>query len=183
VSCYGLEFCVWFWRRLSMQAAGFSVRMTDRAGLKLQKAELSDLHAIAGLFRLTRRICLPFLPQLHTLQEDIEFFREKIFPRHDLAIALMGGTIAGYSAVSPGWLEQLYVLPQCQGSGVGALLLARAKEGQAAFQLYVFQKNLRARRFYEKHGLRLVLLTDGAENEEREPDALYEWKAGAPHGG
>jgi putative acetyltransferase len=114
------------------------------------------LHAIAGLFRLTRRICLPFLPQLHTPQEDLEFFREKIFPRHDLTIALMGGTIAGYSAVSPGWLEQLYVLPQCQGSGVGALLLARAKEGQAAFQLYVFQKNLRARRFYEKHGLQLV---------------------------
>jgi hypothetical protein len=33
-----------------------------------------------------------------------------------------------------------------------------------------------ARSFYERRGLRLVELTDGAGNEEREPDALYEWR-------
>ena len=41
--------------------------------------------------------------------------------------------------------------------------------------LWVFQKNEGARRFYERHGFELVKLTDGAENMEREPDALYRW--------
>ena len=39
----------------------------------------------------------------------------------------------------------------------------------------MFQKNTGAIRFYERHGFRLVKLTDGADNMEREPDALYAW--------
>jgi hypothetical protein len=45
----------------------------------------------------------------------------------------------------------------------------------AGFTLWVFQQNERARRFYEARGLTLVKLTDGSGNEERTPDALYEW--------
>ena len=52
----------------------------------------------------------------------------------------------------------------------------RAKERRPnGFRLWVFQGNEGARRFYERQGLRLVELTDGSANEEREPDALYEW--------
>jgi hypothetical protein len=39
----------------------------------------------------------------------------------------------------------------------------------------VFQRNIRARRFYESRGFHLVEETDGAANEEREPDARYRW--------
>ena len=47
-------------------------------------------------------------------------------------------------------------------------------------RLWTFQRNQRARRFYERRGFRLVLLTDGADNEEKEPDALYEWRRPDP---
>ena len=53
----------------------------------------------------------------------------------------------------------------------------KAKELRpAGFRLWVFQRNDGARRFYERHGLTLVELTDGAGNEEREPDARYDWR-------
>ena len=42
----------------------------------------------------------------------------------------------------------------------------------------MFQKNDGARRFYERHGFRLVELTDGGSNMEKEPDARYEWLPG-----
>jgi len=41
--------------------------------------------------------------------------------------------------------------------------------------LFTFQRNARARAFYEAHGFRLVDLSDGARNEEGEPDARYDW--------
>ena len=73
-------------------------------------------------------------------------------------------------------LEKLYVDPEAQNRGVGTALLDEAKALRPeGFVLWVFQKNVRARRFYERHGFRLVKLTDGAENLEREPDALYQW--------
>ena len=43
-------------------------------------------------------------------------------------------------------------------------------------RLWVFQENVGARRFYERRGFRLVRETDGAGNEEKEPDALLEWR-------
>jgi hypothetical protein len=44
--------------------------------------------------------------------------------------------------------------------------------------LWTFQQNDGARRFYERHGLRLIRLTDGEDNEEKTPDALYAWRRG-----
>lgn len=54
-------------------------------------------------------------------------------------------------------IEQLYVDPFFQGQGIGDLLMQdcirRASEGGAEkIDLWVLEKNRRARRFYEKHG-------------------------------
>jgi hypothetical protein len=48
--------------------------------------------------------------------------------------------------------------------------------GQSHLRLWVFQKNTPAIRFYTCRGFRLVELSDGSGNEEREPDALYQWR-------
>ena len=73
-------------------------------------------------------------------------------------------------------LEKLYVEPAEQNRGVGAALLAKAKELRPGeLYLWVFQKNP-ARRLYERSGFVLVRLTDGSANMEREPDALYRWQ-------
>jgi GNAT superfamily N-acetyltransferase len=72
-------------------------------------------------------------------------------------------------------LEKLYVEPAEQNRGVGSALLNKAKELRPdELYLWVFQKNP-ARRLYERHDFELVKLTDGADNMEREPDALYRW--------
>jgi GNAT superfamily N-acetyltransferase len=84
--------------------------------------------------------------------------------------------VIGFVALSTEKVEQLYVHPDHQGRGVGGALLAKAKERlPSGFTLWVFQQNEQARRFYEANGLRLLQLTDGSGNEEKTPDALYEW--------
>jgi len=51
-----------------------------------------------------------------------------------------------------------------------------AKATSASLLLWTFQKNARARRFYEAKGFVAVDQTDGGTNEEREPDVLYQWE-------
>lgn len=59
----------------------------------------------------------------------------------------------------------------------GTLLLRRAMEEHGeGFQLWTFQANEGARRFYERHGFVAVEFTDGARNEEKTPDVRYEWR-------
>ena len=60
------------------------------------------------------------------------------------------------------------------------LLLQVAKAASSSLQLWTFQKNILARRFYEKRGFVAVIETDGSQNEEHEPDVLYRWQQTAP---
>ena len=73
-------------------------------------------------------------------------------------------------------MTRIGVIEAARRRGVGTALLDQAKALRPdGFVLWVFQRNEGARRFYERHGFELVKLTDGAENMEREPDALYRW--------
>ena len=72
-------------------------------------------------------------------------------------------------------IDQLYILPKAQGRGCGTALLLLAQNAFGCLHLWTFQRNIRARRFYEAKGFRLVEETDGAKNQEKEPDALYFW--------
>jgi GNAT superfamily N-acetyltransferase len=82
-------------------------------------------------------------------------------------------------AFRQGWIDQLYVLPGRQRLGIGGTLIAIAKARWPELQLWTFQRNLSARRFYEANGFVKLRETDGAANEEREPDVLYRWSRNA----
>ncbi|MDR3506502.1 MAG: GNAT family N-acetyltransferase [Caulobacteraceae bacterium] len=143
--------------------------------MRLRRAGLEDMPALAVLHRLTVRACLPFLPELHTAQEDLAYFCDQLFPSNTVWLVETDGMILGYAAATPGWLNHLYVHSDHHGRGVGERLLRQVMDGQDGLQLWAFQKNAAARRFYERHAFRLQALTDGARNEEQEPDALYAW--------
>jgi ribosomal protein S18 acetylase RimI-like enzyme len=100
-----------------------------------------------------------------------------VLERDDVVVAEADGAIVGFVATSGRLVEHLYVVPAHHRRGVGSALLDEVKRRiPSGFELWVFQQNEPARRFYEKHGLRVVELTDGSGNEEKTPDARYEWR-------
>jgi GNAT superfamily N-acetyltransferase len=90
--------------------------------------------------------------------------------------AFGAGIMTGFIAFREGWIDQLYVLPGAQGQGIGTALVKVAQDACDQLQLWTFQRNANARRFYEARGFALVRETDGSRNEEKEPDALYLWR-------
>jgi GNAT superfamily N-acetyltransferase len=138
----------------------------------IRRATREDADAVGDVFVRARDL-MTYLPRIP--EEDRPKLGRWIVERHEVWVAAEDG-IAGFAGVSPGWLDHLYVDPGLQDRGIGTALLTHAKSLQPdGLQLWVFQKNEGARRFYERHGFRLVELTDGAGNQEREPDARYEW--------
>jgi GNAT superfamily N-acetyltransferase len=144
--------------------------------LKLTQLRADDAPAAARVHRAAFDDCLPWLAGLHTPDEDAWFWRERMFRDCQVWGAWDGDTLAGVIAFRDGWIDQLYILPGHQGRGAGRALLEIAMKQQKAVRLWTFQKNAGARRFYERSGFAAVEETDGAHNEEREPDVLYEWK-------
>ena len=119
---------------------------------------------------------LTFVPTLHTPVEDREHFTSMAAER-EVWVWEEDGRILGFTALHGDQVPALYVEPDAQGRGIGSALFRRLTERRpGGFRFWVFQRNARARRFYERHGAVVIELTDGSENEEREPDALYEWR-------
>ena len=77
-------------------------------------------------------------------------------------------------------IRLLYTHPDFIGVGAGSLLLEAAKgSGVGVLELWCFQANTRARRFYERHGFHALRFTDGRDNEEKIPDVRYRWERGS----
>jgi GNAT superfamily N-acetyltransferase len=140
----------------------------------IRRATPEDAEAVGRVF-VSARDEMTYVPRIP--DEDRPKLGGWIVERHDVWVAEAEGRIVGFIGLHPGLLEHIYVAPAIQNGGVGTALLEHAKRLEPeGLQLWVFQKNEGARRFYDRHGFVLVRLTDGAGNMEREPDALYEWR-------
>lgn len=145
--------------------------------MKLTRLTVEEAAAAAQTHRASFDERLPWLSGLHTPQEDFAYWRDHLFRNCQVWGAWDDDRLIGVIAFRDGFIEQLYVLPGFQGRGAGGALLSVATRGQDRVRLWTFQKNAGARRFYERKGFVAIELTDGARNEEREPDVLYEWVA------
>lgn len=148
----------------------------------IRRAKASDSAEIAELF-IRVRAQMPYLPRLHTDNETRAFIAEVvktdevwIAENTDAKLDRITGFAAIHDEPKKIWLDHLYIASTAQGQGHGAALLDKVKtQRPQGFSLWTFQQNTGARRFYERHGLTLARLTDGRDNEEKLPDALYVW--------
>jgi GNAT superfamily N-acetyltransferase len=139
-------------------------------------AAAEDARAIAEVFSSSFRL-LTFLPMLHTPPEDHSFIENVILEGPTVTVAEHDGAIVSFLARGEEEIRLLYTHPDFIGFGAGSLLLdAAMRSGVAALELWCFQANTGARRFYERHGFKALRFTDGQDNEERMPDVRYRWQ-------
>ena len=127
----------------------------------------------------SRKASIPAIPPpAHTDDEVREHFARTLVPQRDAWVAEAGATnkIIAVLVLDNGWVDQLYVHPDHTGQGIGTEMIELAKDSSpTGLQLWTFQSNTDARRFYERHGFVAVEMTDGQANEERSSDVRYEW--------
>ncbi|MDP1876851.1 MAG: GNAT family N-acetyltransferase [Actinomycetota bacterium] len=141
---------------------------------EVRRAVLADADAIAALFARSRAAAMPWLPVLHTPDEDREFFAGEVTNATGWVVE-DAGRVLGAAVAREGWLNHLYVDDDCQGRGVGTALLDRVvQDAGPGLRLWAFRQNYRARAFYSARGFVEIDRTDGSGNEERTPDVLLQ---------
>ncbi len=144
----------------------------------VQRLTLEQMDEAASVMRRSFDAALPWLAARHTPAKDRWFFCSVLFPAGPIWGAYRGNALAGVMALRPGWIDQLYVAPEHQGAGAGTALLGLAKRAGPPLELWTFQSNHAARRFYERQGFMPVEFSNGSRNEEGEPDVRYRWAGG-----
>ena len=143
----------------------------------LRRATDSDAPDVAEVWIRSFAAALPTVRRAHDDAAVRGLFADVVVPRYETWVADDGGTVVGLLVLGDGEeLEQLYLDPSWRGRGLGDRFVDLAKRRRpGGLALWTFQVNLAAQRFYERHGFVEVERTDGAGNEEREPDIRYSW--------
>jgi GNAT superfamily N-acetyltransferase/chorismate mutase len=153
-----------------------------RPELELRPATPADLPAIAEVHLAARSGAGSALPPSgHSDHEARAWVSGWDLTAYDVGVAVLGDRVVGYSRATPTWLDDLYVLPEAQGRGVGTALLGRVLAARPdGVGLWVFESNGPAREFYARHGFVALERTDGSANEERAPDIRLVWPGRDP---
>lgn len=145
-------------------------------GVELRQATPADGDAIADVYLASRADALPYLRRVHTDDQVRSWIGRVVASRPGTWVAVLGDRIVGFLSLEGEDLDQLYLAPGFYRCGIGTRLLDKAKAlSPSGLHLYTFQRNSRARAFYEAHGFTVFDLNDGSRNEERQPDVQYEW--------
>lgn len=142
----------------------------------IRRAVVTDAEAICDVYLASRMSAMPWLTVLHSQDDVRNWLATYVIPFSHVFVAESDkGAILGFASLKDDTLDHLYVRPDMQRHGVGdALLNAVMAQSPERLRLYTFARNTLARRFYEKRGFHQVASSDGARNEEGEPDILLE---------
>jgi len=144
---------------------------------EVRLARVQDVVAVTDLLWSARQAAVPSVPSVVGNYERMHsWISGRLTETVDCWVTEDAQGLTAMLLLEPGWIDQLYVRPDMIGRGLGSELVAKAKETMPdGLQLWTFQSNLGAHKFYERHGFIAVETTDGSGNEEQAPDVRYVW--------
>ncbi|CUH67947.1 putative N-acetyltransferase YjaB [Thalassovita autumnalis] len=143
--------------------------------LTLRAATPLDAGAVGAILHGFNRDTV-WMPKLYSEAETISFAGVMI-DRGWVRVAERE-TVIGFIARDGAEICSLYLSPDAQGQGIGVQLLEEAKAQSSVLELWAFEANEDARRFYIREGFQEVARSDGARNEEGLPDVRLRWQRG-----
>ena len=125
----------------------------------VRQATIADLSRIAEIVIFNYR--LNFYP---IFQNDDYYFNElqvsKVAKQYEDVVGNMwvydDGAIKGVIQIEKSEIKKLFVEPALQGKSIGSYLLKYAIVEHKANTLWALEKNVRAIRFYERHGFNVT---------------------------
>lgn len=126
------------------------------APFHLRRYRATDEDAAIELWRRTWQLSYPEIDFSARLEWWRRRWRDELVPNATIIVAEQNGAMAGFATIdATGYLDQIVVAPQAQGSALATMLIDRAKElSPDGITLLVNLDNHRAIRFYQKNGFR-----------------------------
>ena len=147
--------------------------------LRIRPADPRDAAACAEI-RIGWQVAQSWIPALRSPDEIRAHYRDKVFKTRQIWVA--GKPVTGFIALAPsetpgGATEIASLYVSIPGKGLGKALMDVAKDHAETLELWTFEDNTRARRFYCREGFREILFETGG-SEEGLPEVQLRWERG-----
>lgn len=99
---------------------------------------------------------------------------KELLPQAEVYVCEKNGEILGFAGVNGEYVEGIFVSEEARSQGIGKSLLDFLKTKKTGLRLNVYQKNVRAIRFYEREGF--VIQSEGMDETTGEKDYVMVWQ-------
>lgn len=99
---------------------------------------------------------------------------KKMLPQAEVYVYENDREIWGFIGLNGAYIEGIFVSGEMQSRGIGKRLLGFVKTKKTELRLNVYQKNMRAIRFYQREGFKI--LREGMDEATGEKDYEMTWR-------
>lgn len=131
-----------------------------------------DIDSVADIWLDTNRKAHAFIPASYW-ERNFTAVKEML-PLAEVYVYETDQGIQGFLGLNGEYIEGIFVSEGVQSNGIGKLLLNHAKDRTPALRLNVYQKNVRAIRFYQREGFQIR--RSGLDAATGEPDYEMLWR-------
>ena len=137
----------------------------------IRKMEKEDLDRISKIWLDTNIKAHDFIPAQYW-EKNYGPVREML-PQAEIYVWEEDGKIQGFAGLYEDYIAGIFVLEQAQSKGIGWQLLNYIKGRKPYLSLKVYQKNIRAVKFYKREGFQIK--KESADQETGEKEYTMEW--------
>lgn len=138
----------------------------------IRELRKADIDSVAEIWLDTNRKAHAFIPASYW-ERNFTAVKEML-PQAEVYVYEDEKGIQGFLGLSGEYIEGIFVSEGAQSHGIGKSLLDYAKDRKPALRLNVYQKNVRAIRFYRREGFQIR--RSGLDAATGEPDYEMLWQ-------
>lgn len=137
----------------------------------IRKFRKADIDSVAEIWLDTNRKAHAFISASYW-ERNFTAVKEML-PQAEVYVYETETGIQGFLGLNGEYIEGIFVSEQAQSRGIGKCLLDCAKDRKPALRLNVYQKNMRAIRFYQREGFQILRSGLDAATGEAECEMLW----------
>ncbi|EGS6501011.1 GNAT family N-acetyltransferase [Vibrio parahaemolyticus] len=121
----------------------------------IRKYSEKDIESVLHVWLKTSIKAYNFIPP-EFWESELESMRNIYIPASELFVYEQDSNVVGFYALKDNELAAIFLLPECQGHGVGKQLLSHAKEQREELRLTVYKENRASYDFYLSQGFKVI---------------------------
>ena len=138
----------------------------------IRELQKTDINKVADIWLDTNLKAHYFIPAQYW-KSNFESVKA-LLPQAEVYVYENGKNIQGFIGLSGEYIEGIFVSGEMQSRGIGKRLLDFVKTKKTELRLNVYQKNMRAIRFYQREGFKI--LREGMDGATGEKDYEMTWR-------
>lgn len=138
----------------------------------IRRFEIKDIDKLMEIWLITNIKAHDFIDENYW-KNNFNMVKE-MFPQAEIYLYGEGEEILGFAGLMENYIAGIFVLENFQSKGVGKSLLDYVKKIKSQLTLQVYEKNIRAVKFYERENFKIQL--EQIDENINEKEFVMSWK-------